>query len=589
VAYTVTSVTLTAVTQDPTASITVNGTAVASGTASGAIALAVGPNTITTLVTAQDGLTTKSYIITVIRTAPSTNALLSSITASPATLQTTASGPGYANYTATVAYTVTSATLTAVTQDPTATISVNGTPIASGTTTGAISLAVGPNTITTLVTAQDGITTKSYVVTIIRAAASTNALLNAITISPYAVKTTVSGPGYANYTAPVANTVTSVTITALAADPTATITINGVSVTSGTASGSIPLAIGQNTITAIVTAQDGITTKSYIITITRAPSSNAVLNAISLSPATAKTTVSGPGYANYAATVANTVSSVTITPVTQDPTATVTVNGAAVTSGTASAAIPLIIGQNTITTIVTAQDGVTTKSYIFTVTRSPSSNALLTSISISPATAKTTVSGPGYANYTATVASTLTSVTVTPVTQDPTATATVNGTAVTSGTASAAIPLAAGQNTVTTIVTAQDGVTTRSYIITITRPVASMNSVYEPIGVAAPPDSPQLAEDGLVVHQAVSPNGDGVNDFLNIEGISNYPDNKLKIMNRNGTLVYEADGYDNRSKTFDGHSNKTGVMQLPGTYFYSLDYTVDGKPKHKTGFIVLKY
>jgi hypothetical protein len=60
-------------------------------------------------------------------------------------------------------------------------------------------------------------------------------------------------------------------------------------------------------------------------------------------------------------------------------------------------------------------------------------------------------------------------------------------------------------------------------------------------------------------------------------------------MNRNGQLVYESKGYDNATKVFDGHSNKTGQMQLPGTYFYSLDYTVKGIIKHKTGFLVLKY
>jgi len=30
-------------------------------------------------------------------------------------------------------------------------------------------------------------------------------------------------------------------------------------------------------------------------------------------------------------------------------------------------------------------------------------------------------------------------------------------------------------------------------------------------------------------------------------------------------------------------------MQLPGTYFYQLEYTVKGIIKYKTGFLVLKY
>jgi hypothetical protein len=74
-----------------------------------------------------------------------------------------------------------------------------------------------------------------------------------------------------------------------------------------------------------------------------------------------------------------------------------------------------------------------------------------------------------------------------------------------------------------------------------------------------------------------------------IEGIGKFPENRLAIMNRSGQLVFEAKGYDNANRVFDGHSNKIGKMQASGTYFYSLDYMVNGIAKHKTGFIVLKY
>ena len=110
------------------------------------------------------------------------------------------------------------------------------------------------------------------------------------------------------------------------------------------------------------------------------------------------------------------------------------------------------------------------------------------------------------------------------------------------------------------------------------------------ISATGPTEKPALADDGIVVHQAVSPNGDGINDFLQVENISQFPDNKLSIMNRNGQLIFEATGYDNSSKVFDGHSNKNGQLQLPSaTYFYQLDYTVKGITKHKTGYLVLKY
>ncbi len=110
-----------------------------------------------------------------------------------------------------------------------------------------------------------------------------------------------------------------------------------------------------------------------------------------------------------------------------------------------------------------------------------------------------------------------------------------------------------------------------------------------PVSVIKPADNVSIENDGVVVHQGVSPNGDGINDVLTIDGITAYPDNRLMIIDRNGMLVFLATGYDNGSKAFDGHSSINGKMQVPGTYFYSLDYVADGQNKHKTGYIILKY
>ena len=178
--------------------------------------------------------------------------------------------------------------------------------------------------------------------------------------------------------------------------------------------------------------------------------------------------------------------------------------------------------------------------------------------------------------------------TVTPTTSVYTSTVKVNGVAVTSGTASQSIALAVGANTINTVVTAQNG-GTKTYTITVTRASGGTDSYDPGISVTKPTETPTLDDDVIVVHQGVSPNGDGINDFLVIDGIQAYPDNKLTIMNRSGQLVYEASGHDTTSKVFDGHSNNNGHMQLPGTFFYQLDYTVSGITKHKTGFLVLKY
>lgn len=74
----------------------------------------------------------------------------------------------------------------------------------------------------------------------------------------------------ASYTDEVANEVTSVTVTPTAASITAQgITVNGITVASGTASSAIALEVGSNTISIVVTAQDGITLMTYTITVLR--------------------------------------------------------------------------------------------------------------------------------------------------------------------------------------------------------------------------------------------------------------------------------------------------------------------------------
>ncbi|HEY8931508.1 MAG TPA: gliding motility-associated C-terminal domain-containing protein, partial [Mucilaginibacter sp.] len=92
-----------------------------------------------------------------------------------------------------------------------------------------------------------------------------------------------------------------------------------------------------------------------------------------------------------------------------------------------------------------------------------------------------------------------------------------------------------------------------------------------------------------IVHQLLSPNGDGNNDVLAIENIDQYPNNKVIIMDVNGGKVYETAGYGSNGKTFDGHSSVTGKMQNPGTYFYQLEYATSTGIKRKSGYFVIKY
>ncbi|ASU36279.1 cadherin-like beta sandwich domain-containing protein [Mucilaginibacter xinganensis] len=577
-----TSLQVTSVVQDANATIKVNGTLVASGAPSAAIPLVAGSNVITVIVTAPDSATTKSFIITATR-APASNATLANLKPSKGILSPVFA-PGTNAYTTIVPNATTSITVTPTPGDPDATVRVNGVIVAPGAASASQPLVEGTNVINILVTASDAITTQSYTLTVTRAAAglSTNALLTSLKFSPASTFVTVSGPDYKDYTSAVPNSETSLQVIAVAADANAVIKVNGITVASGVASQVIPLVVGSNIISVVVTAQDNATVKSFVTTVNRAASSNANLANLTISSGTLS-----PAFASavtsYTASVANAVSSIKITPTTSDAGATVTVNGTAVASGAASASLPLAIGTNTITTVVTAADA-STKTYTLTVTRI-SNNALLTSLKFSPASAFVTVSGPDYRDYTSAVPNSETSLQVIAVASDANATIKVNGTIVASGVASQVIPLAVGSNVVSVVVTAQDGVTNKSFITTVTRAAASMASQY----TETPADSLKTTDESLVVRPAISPNGDGINDVLIISNIEKYPDNKLTIINAAGAEIYQATGYDNINKVFDGHSNKTMALQKPGTYFYQLEYNDKGRAKYKTGYILLKY
>jgi large repetitive protein len=80
----------------------------------------------------------------------------------------------------------------------------------------------------------------------------------------------------------------------------------------------------------------------------------------------------------------------------------------------------------------------------------------------------------------------------------------------------------------------------------------------------------------------ISRNGDLLNDKFYINCIDSYERNNVKIFNRAGTLVYEANGYNNTEVFFDGESNR-GVNPLgthlpSGTYFYVVDKNDGSKP-----------
>ena len=89
-----------------------------------------------------------------------------------------------------------------------------------------------------------------------------------------------------------------------------------------------------------------------------------------------------------------------------------------------------------------------------------------------------------------------------------------------------------------------------------------------------------------------SPNGDGINDFWQIDDITNYPNNQVLIYSRWGDLVFETENYDNTTNVFTGIANKSrnlGASQLPeGTYFFEIRVNQPHHFKKLKGYLVLK-
>ena len=92
-----------------------------------------------------------------------------------------------------------------------------------------------------------------------------------------------------------------------------------------------------------------------------------------------------------------------------------------------------------------------------------------------------------------------------------------------------------------------------------------------------------------VIPQGFSPNGDGYNDWFNIDGLYDiFLQHELIIFNRLGTIIFKG----NNTIKWDGKANYgslKGTNLLPvGTYFYVLHLNVENS-KPKTGWVYLNY
>jgi hypothetical protein len=244
------------------------------------------------------------------------------------------------------------------------------------------------------------------------------------------------------------------------------------------------LSVGANTFTVHVTAEDGITKKDYTVTVTRAKSSDATLNALTLSGVTLSP-VFASATLTYTANVANDVTSTTVAAIKSDGTATVSAGDLGSKT--------LSVGANIFTVHVTAEDG-TKKDYTVTVTRAASSDATLRDLTLSGVRISP-VFASGTLTYTANVANNVSSTTISATKNDSTATIAVADLGWKS--------LTVGKNMFTVHITAEDGTTKKEYTVTVTR-AASSDATLSGLSLSGVTLSPTFDEDTLTYVSSVT-------------------------------------------------------------------------------------
>ena len=194
-----------------------------------------------------------------------------------------------------------------------------------GSLSSSLAVKPGSTTVTYLVTAPDGITTKTYTVVVTKSSLGLTTLsIPSVTLSPSFLRNTLT------YTSSVSYATNSITLTPTAsvANQTIAITVNGgtpAAVTSGSVSGSINLNTGANTIIIAVTGVNGQVV-SYTLTVTRL----GVTTITSITPASAYTNGSSQ---TFTATFADAVTGLTTSNFSLTQTG---VTGASITSVTGS-------------------------------------------------------------------------------------------------------------------------------------------------------------------------------------------------------------------------------------------------------------
>jgi hypothetical protein len=301
--------------------------------------------------------------------------------------------------------------------------------------------------------------------------ASFTTVSNVATLSNLAVSAGSLVPAFASsttsYAVTVPNATTSLTVTPTLSQALASVLVDGTSVISGHPSGAIALNPGLNVIPVAVTAQDGVTTNLYTLNVTRTTPAPTVTTLAASSTSATGATLNGTANANGTNSLPTFDFGTTTSYGSNQAAAPSPVTGSTTTA--VSTVLTGLLPSTTYHFRVSASNAGGISSGLDGVFTTPSNVATLSSLVLSTGPLDQTFS-PATTSYTTTVGAGTTSVTVTPTVTQAQATVKVNGTLVTSGSASAPVSLMQGANSISVQVTAQDGVTTDTYTVSVTVP-----------------------------------------------------------------------------------------------------------------------
>jgi Cadherin-like beta sandwich domain len=369
VSTSVASVTVAAQPQTAGATVNINGQA----TTNRSVTLgAAGSTTVVTIVVTAVSGSQNTYTVIVNRAPLGGDNNLSALSVTGQTLAPPFNA-NILNYTVNVATTVTQVHVSATKSDPGAVMSGSLTAGAGIATGQATILLGGPGSstpITLLVTAPNN-SQKTYTVILNRAAPASDNNLSALSVTGQTLAPAFNAT-ILNYTVDVATTVTQVDVSATKSDPGAVMS-GSLTAGAGIATGQATIPLGgpgsSTPITLLVAAQIG-PPKTYSMTVNRAAivlSGNNNLSDLVVS--------AGPldppfdaGTTSYNVQAPIFTADTTVTATVADSTATLTINGSPATSGVASSSIPLALGANPISIVVTAENG-SQKTYTVTITR----------------------------------------------------------------------------------------------------------------------------------------------------------------------------------------------------------------------------